>query len=108
MRQYRKVFKESSGVDLQALKNQLSVLGLGLKGTVVSLDVMSRPTGLTKGIAINMKGRYYISFYPKMITFSSVDNSNDSVYLYNEVYFVESDEGSLTISYGGTNIKLDY
>lgn len=108
MRQYRKVFKESTGVSLEALKNQLSVLGLSLKGTVVYLDVMSRPTGLTKGIAINMKGKYYISFYPRMITFSSVDNSNYSVYLYNEVYFVESNKGSLTITYGGTNIKLDY
>jgi hypothetical protein len=107
MRNYRKVFKESSSIGLDELKSELAqLLGISPRETFEA-NVFSRPSGTLKGIGINLKGRYYISFFDNYITFLDADDKQSSFYLYPSfTYFLETQGREVVIQNGGITITI--
>jgi hypothetical protein len=107
MRSYKKVFKESSmGMTLDELKSQLSTMGLNNKSQTVELEIWSRPHGLAKGVGINLKGTYFMVFYPKSISFMKASDKDNSFHLYQGLYYLEIKDDHYILSYGGVQITM--
>lgn len=109
MRSYKKVFKESSmgtSLSLDELKVELSKISSGNKNPLIEVELMSRPTGLVKGVGINLKGNYAMVFYPNNISFLNIRDKDNSFYLFQGFYYLEINNGNYVITHGGATITL--